>query len=152
MLSPGWALRPQRCPIPWVSLFSFLRTLLWNKDPLFLRTKRYLFTPCVSGLDLIMHTGNMCKQCSCLQWSQHSAQSNNSWVERLEKRLIMYGAIRGSWLISLAVIWFCLSVLRCPLTWKSLWILSQILFLLFKVSLKMESIIKSGNFRSFPTC
>lgn len=32
------------------------------------------------------------------------------------KRVILYGAISVSWLISLAVIWFCLSVLRWPLT------------------------------------
>lgn len=66
MLSTSWTQSIQRCST-FGQYISSLRALLWNKDPLFPHTKRYLFTPCINGLDLIINSGNMCKQCSCLQ-------------------------------------------------------------------------------------
>ena len=54
---------------------------------------------------------HVCSEVSTL--NNHIILELSNW-----KRVIMYGAISVSWLISLAVIWFCLSVLRWPLTQK----------------------------------
>lgn len=63
MASTSWA---QRCSTLGQAV-NFLRALLGNKAPLFLRTEGRLFSTCINGLDLIIHPGNKCKLCSCLQ-------------------------------------------------------------------------------------
>lgn len=73
---------PWRCATLGQSM-SFVRALVWNKDPLFSLTERYLYSPYINVLDLIIYSDDVSGSSHVCSEVSNSTQSHSSPVKRL---------------------------------------------------------------------